>query len=261
MKWPLRKPSQRHVFHPRYASKKAFLSNLPSVEPYITWVAHWCDALTAFWHQNGTIRPLEIAPPASESDLVETEAHLKHPIPSQLRHMFTTFSRHIQFGWDWPNPLDLADLHFPRVHGGMRLGLSLQTLPGLQGCLLDIDALRPRERAWIERDYPDVLSFAARAFPFLEVGNGDCLVIDLQDGRVKYFSHDDPEETGRILGQNFHHFLDQWSALGCLGPEIWMLEPFLDENGLNARRTRSQMLRTGLGLGHAQDGSMHDREE
>ena len=261
MKLPFRKPPQRIVFLPRHSSKKAFLSSLPSTKPYHAWAEHWCDILAACWDQNGEISPLEMAPPASESDLAEIEAHLKHSIPSQLRHMFTTFSRHIQFGWDWPHPWDLADLHFPRVHGGMRLGLSLQTLPGLQGCLPDIDALSPQERAWIENDYPDVLSLAAQAFPFLEVGNGDCLVIDLRDHRVKYLSHDDPDETGSVLGRDFHHFMEQWSALGCLGPEVWMLEPFLDEDGLDARGTRSQMLRTGLGLGHAQGGFIHDHEE
>ena len=109
---------------------------------------------------------------------------------------------------------------------------------------MDIDALSPQERAWIKSDYPDVLSLAAQAFPFLEVGNGDCVAIDLRDGRVKYLSHDDPDDTGRVLGRNFHHFMDQWSILGCLGPEIWMLEPFLDEDGLNAQGARSHVLYT-----------------
>ncbi len=148
MKLPFRKPPQRHVFHPQHASKKAFLGDLPSVEPYIVWVEHWCDALTACWHQGGTIIPLEIAPPASESDLADIEAHLAHPIPSRLRHMVTTFSRHLQFGWDWPNPWDLAEFHFPRVHGGMRLGLSLQALPGLQDCLFCRNTCRVNSCLW-----------------------------------------------------------------------------------------------------------------
>ena len=261
MKLPFRKPPQRNVFHPRHSSKKAFLSNLPSTEPYYAWGERWCDTLTACWNKNGMISPLEIAPPASESDLADIEAHLEHPIPSQLRHMFTTFSQHLQFGWDWPNQLDLAELHFPRIYGGIRLGLSLKTLPRLQDCLLNIDALSPQEKAWIENDYPDVLSLEAQAFPFLEIGNGDCLVIDLRDRHVKYLSHDDPDETGRVLGQNFHHFMDQWSVLGCLGPESWMLEPFLDENGLNAQGARSHILRTKLGLRHAQGGSLPDHDE
>ncbi len=254
-----RKPPQWYIFHPRHSSKEAFLSNLPSIEPYNAWVEHWCDILTSCWEQNGEISPLEMASPASESDIASIEAQLKHPIPSDLRRLFATFSRHIQFGWDWLNPLDLEEFHFPRFYGGIRLGLSLKALPGLQDCLLDTDTLNIQEKAWMEADYPDVLSLEAQAFPFLEVGNGDCLVIDLRDGHVKYLSHDDPDETGKVLGQDFHHFMGQWSALGCLGPEIWILEPFLDENGFNAQGTRSQMLRAKLGLRHAQGDSMHDK--
>ncbi len=44
------------------------------------------------------------------------------------------------------------------------------------------------------------------------------------DPPVIYLAHDD---ESREIASSFTAFLTAWERLGYLGPEIWMLEPFL----------------------------------
>lgn len=71
------------------------------------------------------------------------------------------------------------------------------------------------------------------ALTFLVVGNGHRLAIDPRDGKVKYLFHDDPAKSGTVLGGDFCDSMSRWTLLGCIGPDIEQVHPFLSENGLD----------------------------
>lgn len=65
--------------------------------------------------------------------------------------------------------------------------------------------------------------------PFMEVGNGDYLALDLDRdarGRVIYLSHDDGEGHGRAMAASFEDLLVRWIPLACPGAEDWQWLPF-----------------------------------
>ncbi len=67
-----------------------------------------------------------------------------------------------------------------------------------------------------------------RRFALSRIGNGDYLGTRLAGEPappVIYLPHDD---ESREIAPSFTAFLTAWERLGYLGPEIWMLEPFLN---------------------------------
>ena len=68
--------------------------------------------------------------------------------------------------------------------------------------------------------------------PFIHLANGDIIAMDIrsdpEDPAVLYLSHDD---DSRELSPSLSRFLKSWEKLGYVGPEIWILEPYLDEDG------------------------------
>lgn len=44
---------------------------------------------------------------------------------------------------------------------------------------------------------------------------------------VVYLSHEGGEGHGRVLGHSMLDFIDRWTLLGCVGPEEWLMLPFL----------------------------------
>lgn len=61
------------------------------------------------------------------------------------------------------------------------------------------------------------------------MGNGDYLAAELGKGSdnppIVYLSHDG---DSRLLAPSLMDFLKVWEQLCYIGPELWMLEPFLD---------------------------------
>ena len=50
----------------------------------------------------------------------------------------------------------------------------------------------------------------------------------VEDPAVAYLNH---EDTSSIIAPSFTSFLKEWESVCYVGPEIWMLEPFLNEKG------------------------------
>ena len=66
---------------------------------------------------------------------------------------------------------------------------------------------------------------------------------ELEDPPVIYLSH---EELSTKLADSFTSFLENWSRLCYLGPELWMLRPFLSENGLVGLDDKAKKVRQVL---------------
>jgi hypothetical protein len=101
---------------------------------------------------------------------------------------------------------------------------------------------------WIA-ECEDACDYWTHAVPFLCIGNGDYIGIYTGDavpaGTVVYLSHDDMSFE---LAPSFEAFLTTWEQLCYLGPESWVLEPFLsaetgylDGTGEAAARVRQAL--------------------
>ena len=70
-----------------------------------------------------------------------------------------------------------------------------------------------------------------RTLPFIHVANGDTVglhITDIPDSMpVVYLSHEEPAQV-TVLSESLEQFLADWERLAYLGPEIWLLDHFLD---------------------------------
>jgi len=101
---------------------------------------------------------------------------------------------------------------------------------------------------WVAED-PDEFAKWNKAIPIMEMPNGDFLSLDGRESnanpRVLYLAHDD---VSPVIAKSFTTFLNDWAKVCFVGPEYWMLEPFLSREGLldsggnKARQLRSLLL-------------------
>jgi len=188
-----------------------------------TWQTRWEAALTACERLGGAARPLEIAPPATEDEVIAIERALGYPLPASFRTILTAFSKRVSFAWFLPRPFPL-----PHPLRGIFCGQ----------CQWDIArllALEEERQGWITQVFPNRDDPYDRVWhqklAFMPIQNGDYLTIDLQagdDGPVVYASHDDGEGHGYAFGANFIDFIDRWTQLGCPGGEDWQILPFVE---------------------------------
>lgn len=70
------------------------------------------------------------------------------------------------------------------------------------------------------------------------MANADFIALDgrknSDDPAVLYLSHDDESKT---IAPNLATFLNEWACLKYVGPESWMLDGFLDEDGCLSSQT------------------------
>ncbi len=213
----------------------------------ISWLRRW-DALrracehrkaTGRWAEGASKPPsFEVAPPASERDLIAMEARLKCAVPSSFRNVLMRFSRSVDIRWALPDDAPLPEA-FRQIFAG-ECRWDLASLP----------TLLETYRGWLTvfSDPNDIWDAPwHNKFPVLEVGNGDMIAIDLSDQQaVVYLSHEgDDSVHGYWLGRDFEDYIDRLSQLGCVGSEDWQLKPFvssarslLETNGENAKHWR-----------------------
>jgi hypothetical protein len=188
-----------------------------------TWKTRWEAALAACERLGGDIHPLEIAPVATEQEVVVIEHALGYQLPISFRTILTMFSKRVSFAWCLPH-----DFALPY---SLRNNFSGQCYWDIAR-LLDLEAER---QGWITQVFPNHDDPYDRVWhqkvAFMALGNGDYLTIDLQagnDGPVVYVSHDDGEGHGYAFGANFIDFVERWSQLGCPGGEDWQILPFVE---------------------------------
>ncbi len=180
--------------------------------------------------------PLHCDDPATERAVREVERRIRQSLPPALRGVFTSFSQGFGFTWSLGEPLrGLTPPASTRVWGGFR-EIRLKALPGLVATVRDLNR---------ELNEHGAASAVTDALPFYAIGNGDFLALDNQ-GAVIYLAYESVEHHGVLLGRDFVSFMDQWSQIGCIGPEIWMLEPFLGREGIDPESTTSRHWRAQL---------------
>jgi cell wall assembly regulator SMI1 len=185
-------------------------------------LAAMVDGLAA---QGFETRPLVVEAPASPERVDEVEDRLGHPVPASLRRVLTTVASGLEFAWFAPDDRTFPE-PFDEIFAG-RLHWSLEALPQLMEVA----------RGWIKQAFPDPADPYHRVWhdklPFMDVGNGDLLALDLEPerhGQVVYLSHDGGEGHGHVMAGSFEDLLVRWIPLACPGAEDVQWWPFLGES-------------------------------
>jgi len=143
-------------------------------------------------------------PPASEQEIVAVEAKLGLRLPKGFREMLLEFSAHVEMAWYLPEDLWWKTY---RVHRD----LLLEVFYG--ECCWNLNFMAQAEemrRGWIETNFPDPDHPEEAVWhgkpSFMEVGNGDQLAINSNEGEtsfVTYLSHELDSMHGYRLGDDF----------------------------------------------------------
>jgi hypothetical protein len=179
---------------------------------------------------------IAIEPPLPASEADELAKSLPFGLPTPLRALYTEGAARCRCRYHWTpdeNCLPPVQELFPyetSIYGGPEF------IPWNK--LLDAHAVH----TWwdgLDEDLTKEQAIAREVWrhtiPFIDVGNGDCVALHVTDNPeslpVVYLCHDDQDRPVTPLSTSLDQFLADWESLCYLGPEIWLLCPFLGEDG------------------------------
>ena len=183
------------------------------------WVDRWTQLLKQLEQQGAWIHPLEIKPMATVHELSMVEMRLGVPIPSEFRDVLLHCSRQVGVYWSLPDeallPIELEDTPL----GDFGWSLEELEFPDFGG-----DSDNAKEQLYLQ---------------FHTAGNGDALLIKIEDGSVWYWSHEGGEYD--LLALNFKDYVERATTLGCIGADCGQYLHFCSEGGLDLSLTTSQI--------------------
>lgn len=190
---------------------------------------------------------VDVAPPLSNQEADELARSLPMGLPSAIRDFLTKGSSccDCHYWWEpparpWPQ-LNQIFTHQSFIYGGPVLCHATEMV-ALQECRLD----------WAEGfdgdddDSRNDRDLWTRCTPFAHIANGDLLALDtnvpIDDPPVAYLSH---EGGSSIIAPSFTEFLRHWEELSYIGPEIWLLSYWIQQESgfIDSARLKTKMLR------------------
>lgn len=182
--------------------------------------------------------------PLTDAQLASLVEQFGGPLPAELRQLFEQLGSRGGYWWDARDRVSLpADLRAAN-QGGFEWYFD-------EGSVAD-DSRAEWARAFEDLDDEALKEFWDEAFGVLCVPNGDVWVIDKSAqgrGRVIYLDHEGGDDHGCLLGPDIVTVMNNWTRIGCVGPEFWNLEPFLDrEKGIDGFGKAALEFRKALGL-------------
>jgi hypothetical protein len=207
----------------------------------------------------GVSPPLRVGPPATESEVAETESRLGRRIPAGLRSVLIGYARSFAFEWERDH-FDAFPHPWKQAQEGRCLW-SLDLLPGLNADLEEwrrqvySDSADPYARHWHGVFAVCATGLSDGTSAATDFSGGDFFAIreDTSAGEpVVFLSHDGVTAlNGRRLADNFGDFLLRWSAIGCVGGASgWALEHFIvdSQGGIDAAGETAARFRELLGV-------------
>ncbi|MGE7942146.1 SMI1/KNR4 family protein [Lysinibacillus xylanilyticus] len=183
------------------------------------WIERWHHLLKQLEQQGAWVHPLEIKPVATEQELIIVEERLGVRIPSELRDLLRHCSQQVGVYWSLPDeallPIELNDI----PSGDFGWSMEGLDFPYFGGDDEDSD-----EQLYLQ---------------FHTAGNGDALLIRIDDGTVWYWSHE--EDEFHLLAGSFNDYVERVTALGCIGADCGQHRQFCSEDGLDLSLTSSQI--------------------
>jgi len=174
---------------------------------------------------------IDNAPPIGEEDLAAVSAKWSGGLPSVLRSLWREGAASINCRYSWTPPDEESNLLYDifesqsYIYGGVRFEPAIDIFPGNSG-------VDPYDECMAEALGREGMDLWSRCAIFLHVGNGDCLALDPNTNRddpaVVYLIHD--EEGSGQISPRLSDFLTAWEELSYIGPEIWLLEYWLNRD-------------------------------
>ncbi len=176
------------------------------------------------------------APPFSAEEFRRWQDQIDSPIPVAIEQFLRTGSARCDchFWTQFEERILLDDgghmLRTDSLYGGARLCHAEASPEWLDACQGASEIFEELEDAG-----PRHAAIWRRSFPFAKIGNGDFLALDLaaaddaENPPVVYLGHEfcSDEEPLRPIAPNFEAFLRNWEQVCYIGPQIWMLGPFI----------------------------------
>src|SRR5262245_26033326 len=185
------------------------------------------------------VRSRDVDPPLRSERVDRIAAELGLPIPDTLRGFITGGASRVDCTYRYqPAGASVDDLRaiLPdrvRLYGGARL-CAATDLPDHAR-----SAAEWARETWVADDPGERVLWEA-GLPFAALDDGDYLALDTRGGSpdpaVLYLSHDD---ASWVLTPSFTRFLAQWEQLCYIGPEHWLLQPFIGPDGTLDPRTET----------------------
>ncbi|WFD11924.1 SMI1/KNR4 family protein [Tepidibacter hydrothermalis] len=197
-----------------------------SVYNYKALVYKWEQILDKVKVFGGEARELVIEPPATKEEIENKEKVLGLSLPISFKEILLNFSRHVEFNWYLPEDANLPN-EFREIFSG-EICWSLEW----------IEDLNPLAKEF--KSYDGEECELKNKLQFYQVGNGDILAFDMEQDKeqsIVYWSHEEDEIF--FIADSFITYLKKVTELYGIGTEIWQMEPFLDEKGLNSNSSES----------------------
>ncbi|HEY9171483.1 MAG TPA: SMI1/KNR4 family protein [Verrucomicrobiae bacterium] len=219
-----------------------------------TSAACWVAAVRSFILRGSEIPGftgrVDVALPQGQETYAKLAGRLPFSLPEAVSAFLLAGSARCKFRYEWKpkgkvaEQLQAALAGEEKVFGGSDLCHAAAFSRWHKDC-----------RAWANEtwiaEYPDDQATWLNSLPIAAIANGDYLGVDLRgaksDPPVVYLSHD---EESRVIAPSFTGFLQSWAGLCYIGPEIWLLENFLDERTgwLDSTSERAKKLRELFGV-------------
>lgn len=176
-----------------------------------------------------------VAPPLTQEELEQIKTDVQKALPEELCRFWLEGSRCCSFRYVIERNVASYE-NDDTLYGGVSFFDPAELTGHIESCL---DGAEGAE------DVPDQMPFWKNSIPFAALDNGDYLGVLVTDDEVKQpvvcLSHDDESS---ILAPSFSSFLLTWERLCYIGPEIWVIEKYLDDKGLlDAETEQAQSLR------------------
>ena len=183
----------------------------------------------------------EVLKPMSPRKLAQLSNRFALPIPPVIHDIWATNTSCAKLEYCWTPPAERKSI---------AESLYRQDVLAGGGSLFDV--------AFIESWIDDCRTFALdswltdpafnadqelwlKSFPFMRMENGDYLAVGVNGTCVVYLANGD---RSFVVAKTLEQFLTAWKAIGYVGPESWMLEPFLSQKTkLLTKPRRSQAIR------------------
>ena len=208
----------------------------------------WVERAVAFIGRfEGLVRPellrAETLPPLSDGEMDEIAAEIDLPFPESLRRFLVEGAATCACHYLWELPEELQTslsqiIGLDTVYGGAMV-CDARELPEFQN---------PRLNPCWGPLTPEQMEFLEGLLILVPILNGDLLALNVAVDRdnppVVYISHENFSESTTIA-QSFEQFLEDWEKICYIGPEIWMLESFLnpDTGFIDATLPAAELLR------------------
>lgn len=157
-------------------------------------------------------------------------------LPQILRDFYLTASASVECTYNWEPDGDCVGLleqvlpSAQSVYGGPHLCSALE-LPQSQQQLFSFAEVMDE----LGRFGPAAAAVMRGSVPLIEIANGDYMILHLKaqghDSQVVYVSHEadaDVESPITPISSTGEQFMVDWERIGYLGPEIWLLDAFLE---------------------------------